>query len=405
METKRARTLGVEHDMNILVTCFTYAPRRNGVQFVTQYLCEGLVRRGHSVTVITHCHDGLPDRELINGVAVERWPIKTVHMHHTGPKEEYVRRVIKRQEEYDVMLNVCTQTALTDWLLPHFGEIRIPKLLHIHSIWDFEIHPWDCVSISAFTRKLVSNIRWGLYYYVNKAAFRSYDRVLQLYNQDYSVKDFQRWYGIESEILENAAEDSFHEGAPVPESKRSHSIICVANFTRQKNQAALIEAFLRAELPRGWRLDLVGSRETQELARMKKVEDSVRVELGLGVQERPVFYHVGITRKETIELVKVASIYAMSSVWEAFPVSLVEAMSAGVPWVSSDVGIAKYLPGGVVVGDIGDMEIEFCHLAGDSEERMRLGAEGFTYAAEHFRIEEKVTQLERTLLKVIGEMG
>ena len=389
--------------MKLLVTCFTYAPRRNGVQFVTEYLCEGLARCGHAVTVLTQQHKGLPEWEVINGVNIERWPVKTVHMHHIGPRREYVKRVVECQNEFDAMLNVCTQSALTDWLLPHLAEIRIPKLLQIHSIWDFEIHPWDRTSVSAFARKLLSNVRWGLYYRSNGAAFRHYDRVLQLYEQDYSVEDFRRWYGIESAILENAAEDAFHEGAPVPDSKRSRSIVCVANFTRQKNQASLVEAFLRADIPGGWRLDLVGSQETSELSRTKKVEEDVREELGLDSKERSVVYHVGIPREETIELVKTASLYAMSSMREAFPVSLVEAMSAGVPWASTDVGIARHLPGGVVVGDAGNMANELSRLANDDKERARLGEEGFAYAAAHFRIDDKETQLERILLEVIGE--
>lgn len=389
--------------MRLLVTCFTYAPRRNGVQFVTQYLCEGLVRRGHAVTVLTQQHKGLPEWEVINGVNIERWPAKTVHMHHIGARREYVKRVVECQNEFDAMLNVCTQSALTDWLLPHLGEIRIPKLLQIHSIWDFEIHSWDRASAPAFVRKLLSNVRWGLYYRSNGAAFRCYDRVLQLYEQDYSVEDFRRWYGIESVILENAAEDAFHEGAPVPDTERSRSIVCVANFTRQKNQGALVEAFLRANMPIGWRLDLVGSQETPELEQVKMVEESARKELDLGPWERSIVYHVGVSRQETIKLVKTASLYAMSSMREAFPVSLVEAMSAGVPWVSTDVGIARHLPGGIVVGDADGMAKELGRLANDAELRARLGGEGFAYAAAHFRIDDKVTQLEQMLLEAIGE--
>ena len=39
--------------MKIVVTVHTYWPARNGVQYVTQYLCEGLAAKGHDVTVIT----------------------------------------------------------------------------------------------------------------------------------------------------------------------------------------------------------------------------------------------------------------------------------------------------------------------------------------------------------------
>lgn len=388
--------------MKILVTCFTYAPSRNGVQFVTQYLCEGLVARGHEVTVFTHQKEGLPEWEVVNGVSVERWPIRTHHMRHIGPRKEFVDQVLRRQCDYDAMINVCVQSPMTDWLLPHLSEIHIPKLLQIHSIWDFDIHPWDRASIGALARKLAANTRWRLYYRTNVASFRSYDRVFQLYEQDYSIECFRRWYGIESEVLENAAEDAFHEDSPVSEVKRRFSITCVANFTRQKNQAALVEAFLRAELPDTWSLDLVGSQETLELARIREIEASLRLELGTAASDRTISYYAGIPRNETVELVKTASVYAMSSIWEAFPVSLVEAMSAGIPWISTDVGIARYLPGGVVVPDANMLAGALERLCGCAEERERLGREGFEYAAAHFRINDKVTQLERALQEITG---
>lgn len=393
--------------MKILVTCFTYLPQRDGVQFVCEYLCEGLVSRGHEVTVLTYHHEGLPDHEDINGVHVERWPIFTEHMRHHGPKKEFVRRVVGQQDEYDALINVCTQTATTDWLLPHLEKISKPKLLHIHSIWDFEVHSWDRASFGALAHKLAANMRWGFFYRTNGANFRQYDRVFQLYEQDYSVADFLDWYGIRSEILENAAEDAFHIGAPVPESARSKSIVCVANFNKQKNQIALIKAFLDADIPDDWSLELVGSRKTEEFVKMREAEARLRAEKGLPHDAahccRPINYHVGVTREETVELVRKASAYAMSSMREAFPVSLIEAMSAGVPWVSTDVGIARYLPGGVVVRDAAGIAPVLSRLCVDGAERSRLGREGFEYAAEHFRIEDKVAQVERALIELTEE--
>lgn len=389
--------------MRILVTCFTYAPQKNGVQFVTQYLCEGLVRRGHEVTVLTHLHEGLPEKEAVSGVTVERWPICTRHTIHRGPRRQFVERVVSRQDEFDVLLNVCTQSPMTDWLLPHLGELSTPKVLQIHSVWDFVVHPWDRATLGTLVRKCWANARWGFYYRAHGDDFRSYDRVLQLYEQDYSVRYFERWYGIESEILENAAEDVFHEGAPALESRRERTVVCVANYTRQKNQGALVEAFLRSNVPDDWRLVLVGSTETPQLAAIRQQEASLRAELGLVSSVRGVEFRTGVPREETVRLVKTASIYAMSSQREAFPVSLVEAMSAGVPWVSTDVGIARWLPGGVVASvEGGGFKAALERLAGDGAERARLGSQGFDYAAEHFRIDDKVAQMERVLLEVAG---
>ena len=39
--------------MKIVFTVHTYYPNKDGVQYVTQYLAEGLAKLGHDITVIT----------------------------------------------------------------------------------------------------------------------------------------------------------------------------------------------------------------------------------------------------------------------------------------------------------------------------------------------------------------
>ena len=102
--------------MKILFTVHTYYPNKDGVQFVTEYLAEGLVKRGHQVDVLTYMY---PDRTTVksethNGVNIIRWEAKTVHTFHKGDKVGYQQYIISRQQDYDVMINVGTQTALTD---------------------------------------------------------------------------------------------------------------------------------------------------------------------------------------------------------------------------------------------------------------------------------------------------
>ncbi len=389
--------------MRILVTSFTYAPQRDGVQFVTQYLCEGLASKGHDVTVITQQHEGLLQHEIINGVKIERWPVYTHHMRHRGPRQQYVRRVLDGQGSFDVMINVGTETALTDWLLPYLSEIQIPKVLHIHSIWDFQIYGWDFDSFSSLAKKVAGNIRWGIYYLTKARAFKQYDRVLQLYPQDYSVKDFQRWYHIHCSILENAAEDAFHAGGPVPVSKRRHAVIYVANFNRLKNQDGVVKAFLQSDIDYDWELDLVGSSPTDEMRLTKQIESETRNALGLLPTQRPVRYFIGVNRDDIIRLVRTASVYVSGSKREAFSISLIEAMSAGIPWISTDVGITRYLPGGIVVSDaksIGDVLPGLVH---DTNRQSELAEKGYQYALQNFRIQDKVTELEKLLVQTVKE--
>ncbi|MBI2143964.1 glycosyltransferase family 4 protein [Candidatus Woesearchaeota archaeon] len=58
--------------MNILFVIENYLPHIGGVEAVFRNLAEGLVRKGHSATIITHRINGTAAEETINGVKVKR---------------------------------------------------------------------------------------------------------------------------------------------------------------------------------------------------------------------------------------------------------------------------------------------------------------------------------------------
>lgn len=58
--------------MNILFVIENYLPHMGGVEAVFRNLAEGLARKGHSATIITHRMKGTVAEETINGVRVKR---------------------------------------------------------------------------------------------------------------------------------------------------------------------------------------------------------------------------------------------------------------------------------------------------------------------------------------------
>lgn len=59
----------------ILIILNYYYPYVSGVSEVARILAESLVQRGYSVMVLTSNHAGLPEKEIINGVKIQRAPI------------------------------------------------------------------------------------------------------------------------------------------------------------------------------------------------------------------------------------------------------------------------------------------------------------------------------------------
>ena len=83
--------------MKILICSFTYYPSVNGVQNVTEYQAEGLVARGHEVTVLTGYPKGrnCQPEEFYNGVHIQRFHASTDNMLHCGNKKAYQKLLLK----------------------------------------------------------------------------------------------------------------------------------------------------------------------------------------------------------------------------------------------------------------------------------------------------------------------
>lgn len=103
-------------------------------------------------------------------------------------------------------------------------------------------------------------------------------------------------------------------------------LIMVARFEAQKDHSTLLRALARLR-DMDWSLELVGAGPLQascaELAR------------ALAIGERVTFPGA---RADVAERLAQAQIFVLTSLWEGFPLSILEAMRTGLPVVASDTG-------------------------------------------------------------------
>jgi glycosyltransferase involved in cell wall biosynthesis len=104
------------------------------------------------------------------------------------------------------------------------------------------------------------------------------------------------------------------------------NLLMIARFQDQKDHSTLFHA-LNQLSDFNWRLRLAGS--GPRLDAMRKLARS------LGLEHRIVFLG---DYSDTAALLAESAIYVLSTFWEAFPISILEAMRAGVPVIASDVG-------------------------------------------------------------------
>lgn len=378
--------------MKIIFTVNTYYPLKDGVQAVTQYLAEGLAKK-HDVIVITGRHGLEKSEDSHKGVNIRRIEAYTKHTIHKGNKKEYLQVLFNEIKSADVLISVCTQTPLTDWVLSKIDDVKCTKILYMHGMIDFKYKPSDFSSISKIISKLWNNIRWKLYYSYYENRFRAYDVISQLHKYDDAYLYFSKKEFNNLAVIENAADDEFfHEVQKDKLSLPKRYILCVNNYIERKNQELCLNAFYKAE-SNDYEMIFIGSSKTSYYDRLIDIDNKLRKQYGV----KKVKFLTDVPRSHIPAYVKNSQIYIIGSKWEAYPISIIEAMASGVPFISTDVGVVKHLPGGIIVRSEDEMVTAINRLISDVKYAKELGTTGFLYAEENFKISKKVTQLEQII--------
>ena len=377
--------------MNILITVQTYYPKKDGVQMVTQYLAEGLANSGNKVTVITSTHKTLSNYELHNRVEIKRVNLNTKYALYFGDKKQYKKLIIDEANNNDVLINVCTQNAFTDLILKDLKKIKCKKILYLHGMFDFKIHKYDFSSIFNICNKIWKTIRLGYYYKINKKNFKEYDKVINLHQLCDGYDYFIEKYNQKAEIIENAADDRFFETSE--EKHTENYFICVANYLQDKNQELCLEAYYKSVSSKNHDMIFIGNRNSKYYYRLLDINKKFEEKYG----KRNVKFLTNIDRDKTIEYIKKAKLYLFGSKHEIFPVAIVEAMASGIPYLSTDVGCVRALPGGLICKNSDEMAYLIDLIISDENLKSNLKIIGREYAKKHLRIPEKVNQLNEIL--------
>jgi glycosyltransferase involved in cell wall biosynthesis len=143
----------------------------------------------------------------------------------------------------------------------------------------------------------------------------------------------------------------------------------VARFTEFKDHGLLLRAF--AKVPGAARLKLVGDGRT--LAAAKKLAED------LGICERVEFKGA---RGDVPEILAQTDVFVLASKTETLPISILEAMRAGLPVIASDVGgICEEVVDGetgllVPAGSVEELSEALKRLLADRPLRLAMGSAG-----------------------------
>ena len=181
------------------------------------------------------------------------------------------------------------------------------------------------------------------------------------------------------------------EAAPIASGEDEFVLLFVGRLAEVKDLPTMLRAFALAvkSEPR-LRLWIVGDGAVR--ARLQGLAE----EFGLG--DRVRFWG---QRLDTAAFFRGADAFVMSSVSEGLPMSLLQAMSIGLPAIVTDVGgMAEVLAlsgGGirVPVGDAEAMAVAMARMATEEEARRSFGENARAAYAVHFTLKQMATAYER----------
>lgn len=371
--------------MKILIATFTFPPNKDGVAEAAAVGALAFIERGWEVEIATD--SVVPPRTnlLWHGTRIYEFSISgSPYFRHPyyGQTRDYQNFLVSG--DWDV---VIFHAYLWPVLLavPVFGSIRAKKVLVSHG---FGALRWTPASTFPFGLLAWAHSVWMSLKML--AWIRKVDRWVFLSSKKDLYGFYDHWLADKIShtgitIIPNGVElpdhfhktDSFRSAHAIP--PHAPLFLCVANYSRRKDQGYAVRAFRQAAIP-GSHLVFIGSEFNETSARFQREDDQSARSSPPGT----IHWLQNVSREETLSALAECDVFVLSANHEGQPIVLLEAMAYEKPWIARKAGCIEELPGGLCVSTVPRMAEAMKKLALDSGQRSRLGMEGSMAARRQF---------------------
>ncbi len=376
--------------MRVLMLSDYYPPHSGGgVEVVTEHLATGLAARGHDVRVLTLRTAGGFRNEVISGVSVSRvsaieltgligvqfavsptlLPVLMANLRSFKPDVIHAHNLFFRTTELAAALRIFSRTPLVTTL--HLGEMTGGGRLFRSMVRVYEAIVGRCV--------------------LHKS-----DRITAV-SEAVAVHAIRRGAGSDVTVIPNGVDVSrFAPGEGGPDGK---TVLFVGRLVPNKGPDVLLRALpsLAAAFPE------VRVLVTGDGPMRGKL---TRLAAALGVAD--VVEFLG-HRSDIPELMKEASVFVRPSTLEGLPLTVLEAMSTGIPVVATPVGgtpeIVLHGKTGYIIpmGDHNALSDRIVQVLKSPDEAQQMGARARDLVMSDYTWDRAVDMTERLYLELLAD--
>jgi L-malate glycosyltransferase len=369
--------------MRILHTVEFYHPLRGGAETVVRRLSEGLAAKGHQVTVATSAHPARRPVEQINGVEVRGFDITGNRVKGYGGKgiQDYRKWVMSRR--WDVILVYALQSWPGDLIMEFAEYVKCPALI---------LAPCGCSGLRG-----LRSLLYRSYYRTIEGRISLWDSFV-VHSSDYIDAAWLHDLGVERiHVIPNGVDVGEFPPAAFPHRESGRNpfrLVCIGNHYWVKGHDRLLRLLPR--IGNEVEIRMVGGRPAKWYQDCSKLcAAAARGYSGLTLID-------GSKRGNVLASLAWADALVLPSRVEAFPLVVLEALAAGRPYVSWDVGAVKEIPGGLLVSNAAGFRHAVRTLTEDDRLYAALVDEGREAVRQRYDWDQIVDQYECAYRSCLG---